>query len=385
MEGTENIGHLQLEVQGRVQRAGRTLATATVVKEYEVIPKCCERSYGGPSIAGTFPFSLGNDQRNCGGISDLGLLFGFNNGTIQVSGRAGSIQEYDPENPTTPINLERILCVTTSPTASNCVPPSSTSPVPVSGGRSIDVTPTIFNPDPPPTFGGTGGAAGVITGSGYYRPNNARTDIERCNATVTGGTINLTSCSDVNFCERVAGSTVADYHCRMNRLRITSGRVYFDTSRGTIALFFNETSSASSSGTVFVGGSADLFHRFCNPEPTPATRGCTLAAPAAQFTRLSFYGGRSHNNFTFRGTGEATSMFIYFSNGTVEIGGSSTANGAIWTNDLLLNGSFLSSTPATSCATVSNGFCVILDGALPGGRGSAFDWVARSPVTTRVY
>lgn len=382
--GEENIGHLQLEVQGRVQRGGRTLATSTVVKEYQVIPKCCERSFAGPLIADTPEFSLGNDQRNCPGISDLGLLFGFNEGTMQVSGRAGSLQEFNPDDPATPINLARILCVTTSPTASNCIPPNSVNPFPVSGGRSIPLIPTTFEVDPPPTFGGTGTPTGIITSSGYYRVRADLADIERCNASVTGGRITLTSCANVNFCERVTGSSVADYHCRMNRIRLTSGTVYFDTSRGSIALFFNETSSASDSGTIFIGGSANIYHRYCSSPPSAST-GCATVAPASQFTRLSFFGNRDHNNLTFRGGGEATSMFVYFANGTVEIGGSATARGAIWTNALQLNGSFLSATPANNCATLSNGFCVIQRGSLPGGRGGSFDWVARSPVTTRVY
>jgi hypothetical protein len=384
--GTENIGHLQLEVQGRVQRAGRTLATATVVKEYQVIPKCCERSYAGPSIAGTPRFSFGNDQRNCPG-ADLGMIFGFNGGTIDVSGSAGLLLEVSDTGTAT--GLEAVLCITSSPTASNCVPPSSDSPIPVSGG-SVPVIPTIFDVDPPPTFGGTGTTTGIITGSGYYRPRADGTDIERCTATVSGGTISLPSCSNVNFCERVTGSSVADYHCRMNRIRITGGsdNLYFDTSRGTIALFFDEPSSASSSGTFYVGGSSRLYHRFCSTPPTGAT-GCSTVAPAGQFTRLSFFGSRNHNDFTFLGGGESSSLFIYFPNGTVQIGGSATARGAIWTNNLQLNGNFTSASPAANCATASSGFCFILRGSQATGAGGAsatiFDWVARSPVTTRVY
>jgi hypothetical protein len=51
--------------------------------------------------------------------------------------------------------------------------------------------------------------------------------------------------------------------------------------------------------------------------------------------------------------------------------------------------SFTSAAPAANCASASSGFCFILRGSLAAGQGGAsaalFDWVARSPVTTRLY
>lgn len=375
--GLENFGYLQLEVQGRVLRPGSstdTLATATVVKEYQVIPKCCNRSYSGPSSSsnGSPLYSFGNDQRACGGTADLGLLFGFNGGSLTVNGTAGSLQEVDSSG--TPISgnsLPSVLCITTSSTASNCVSPTSTNPIPVAGGTTVPVIPTIFDVDPPPTFGGTGTTAGVITSTtkGYYRVKSDLSDIESCTATVSGSNITLSDCEDVNFCERVTGSTVANYHCRMNRIRITGGSdvLYFDTSRGSIALFFNEPGNSNNNGTVYVGGSSRLYHRYCSTPPTGLV-GCTTTAPAAQFTRLSFFGNQTYNDFTFLGGGETASIFIYFPQGNVQIGGNATASGSIWTKDLTMNGSFTSAAPATNCATASSGFCYILPARLPGDR-----------------
>jgi len=393
--GSENFGHIQLEVQGRVQSGSRTLATATVVKEYQVIPKCCFRGYSGPSSTNPItpgPLnSFGNDQRACGGTADLGLLFGFNGGTLSVSGTAGSMQEVDSAgNVLSGNSLDAVLCITTSPTATNCVSPNSTNPIPVSGGGSVPVIPTIFDVDPPPTFGGTGTTAGVITSSGYFRVRSDLTDIERCTATVSGGNITLSACSNVNFCERVTGSTVADYHCRMNRIRITGGSdvLYFDTSRGSIALFFDQPGTANSNGTVYVGGSSRLYHRYCSTAPS-GNQGCTTVAPAAQFTRLSFFGNQTYNDFTFLGGGETASIFIYFPQGSVQIGGNALTRGSIWTKNLTMNGSFTSAAPATNCSTASSGFCYVLRGSQGSGSGGGsaalFDWVARSPVTTRVY
>jgi hypothetical protein len=393
----ENTGFIQLEIQGRVQRNNQTVATATVVKEYEVIPKCCKRSFSGPanSADGTPLSSLGNDLRACDGTADLGLVFGFNGGTLSVSGSAGSVQEVDSTGAVIAGNgsIGSVLCVTTSSTGSNCKSPVSDAPIPIAGGGSVPVIPTIFQVDPPPPFGGTGTAAGIITTSAYLRVNAANNDIEACTTftVATNGSISITpgSCSNVNYCEKVSGSTVADYHCRMNRIRLNGNEsLYFDTSKGTIALFFNQPGTANSNGTVYVGGNARLLHRYCSTPPGN-NDGCTTAAPPSQFTRLSIFGNQTYNDFTFLGGGESASIFIYFPNGNVQIGGNATAAGAIWTKNLQLNGSFTSAAPATNCVTAADGFCYILRGSLSGGTGGAtasvFDWVARSPVTTRVY
>jgi hypothetical protein len=418
--GVENFGLLQLEVQGRVLRPGSntdTLATATVVKEYQVIPKCCNRSFSGPSSNGTgnippIPslgtplFSFGNDQRACGGTADLGLLFGFNGGDLTVNGTASSLQELSFNSTGTQLpntSLQSVLCITTSPTASNCVSPN---PIPVAGGSSVPVIPIIFDVDPPPTIGATIATAESIndikpSNPGYFRvnPNNTN-QMQRCDPTLaTDGSISSivpSTCSVVNFCRRVTGSPVADFHCKMNSIGISGNEeiVYFDTSRASIALFFNEP-PGSTSGTVDLQGNSKLLHRYCGPlnnpsEPLPSdTEGCNTTAPAAQFTRLSFFGNQTYNQFNFRGGGEGTAMFVYFPQGRVLIGNSATANGAIWTKDLTLRGGFTSAAPAANCATASSGFCFILRGSLgPGqGGGSAalFDWVARSPLTTRLY
>jgi len=412
----ENFGLLRLEVQGRVLRPGSetdTLATATVVKEYEVIPKCCNRSFSGPSSDGTEDtplgtplYSFGNDQRACGGTANLGLLFGFNGGALTVNGTASSVQQlnFDPgDNKPLPTlantSLKSALCITTTPTANNCVSPTSTNPIPVAGGSTVPVIPIIFDVDPPPTFGGGGNGGsgkktGVITSSGYLRVKSDLSDIELCTPTGSGSTINIDpkSCEDVDYCERVAGSTVANYHCLMNRIRITGSNdvLYFDTSRGSIALFFDDekTGNSNNNGTAYVEANSNLYHLYCSTPPAD-TRGCPTVAPASEFARLSFFGNQTYNDFTFLGEGETASIFIYFPKGNVQIGSKAAANGAIWTRNLTLNGSFTSAAPAANCATASSGFCYILRGSLGAGKGGGsaalFDWVARSPVTTRVY
>ncbi|MCT0207749.1 hypothetical protein [Synechococcus sp. CS-1332] len=69
-----NSGFITVEVQGRVMRGGTAVATATVTREFEVLPKCCGASFG--SNAAT---NLGADKRACG--VEFGLITGINGGT----------------------------------------------------------------------------------------------------------------------------------------------------------------------------------------------------------------------------------------------------------------------------------------------------------------
>lgn len=69
-----NGGFITVEVQGRVMRGGTAVATATVTREFEVLPKCCGASFGSNAAA-----NLGSDNRACG--VEFGLITGINGGT----------------------------------------------------------------------------------------------------------------------------------------------------------------------------------------------------------------------------------------------------------------------------------------------------------------
>ena len=69
-----NGGFITVEVQGRVMRGGNAVATATVTREFEVLPKCCGASFGSNAAA-----NLGSDNRACG--VEFGLITGINGGT----------------------------------------------------------------------------------------------------------------------------------------------------------------------------------------------------------------------------------------------------------------------------------------------------------------
>jgi hypothetical protein len=76
-----NTGYIAVEVESRVFRNGVQVGTATVTKEFQVLPKCCGGSFGSNDTGGknfTGSGSLGSDSRYCG--VDFGMLVGINGG-----------------------------------------------------------------------------------------------------------------------------------------------------------------------------------------------------------------------------------------------------------------------------------------------------------------
>jgi len=53
------VGYIELEIEGQLLRNGAPAATAFIKREYQVVPKCCERSFRG------LENSYGNDNRSC--------------------------------------------------------------------------------------------------------------------------------------------------------------------------------------------------------------------------------------------------------------------------------------------------------------------------------
>ena len=61
LENSTNLGYIAVTVEGQVLNSGGQVATATVTREYQVVPKCCKLSFG--TVAGLPAY--GNDPRRC--------------------------------------------------------------------------------------------------------------------------------------------------------------------------------------------------------------------------------------------------------------------------------------------------------------------------------
>lgn len=82
-----NKGFITLTVEGQVIRNGVVQSTATVTREFEVLPKCCGASLGSggsgglAASKGSAPTqSLGGESRFCG--VEFGMITGLNGGTV---------------------------------------------------------------------------------------------------------------------------------------------------------------------------------------------------------------------------------------------------------------------------------------------------------------
>lgn len=78
-----NKGYFTITVEAKVVK-GSSISTATVTREYEVLPKCCGASFGsngsgGVTVSSSNSNSLGGDSRFCG--VEFGLIVGLNGGT----------------------------------------------------------------------------------------------------------------------------------------------------------------------------------------------------------------------------------------------------------------------------------------------------------------
>ena len=102
-----NTGLIAITVEGRVYRNGSQVGSATVTKEYEVIPKCCGGSFGSNGSGGknVSTNSLGSDSRYCG--VDFGMIVGINGGKLWSDRSNDKFTQLDTSGSV--INLNHIL------------------------------------------------------------------------------------------------------------------------------------------------------------------------------------------------------------------------------------------------------------------------------------
>jgi len=106
------VGYIELEIEGQLLRNGTPAATAFIKREYQVVPKCCERSFRGPGVD-SGPY--GTDNRFCPGFPQF--LVGTGNsqdrttGGMKVNGNDPELRSRESEGEDRP---EDILCYTTT-------------------------------------------------------------------------------------------------------------------------------------------------------------------------------------------------------------------------------------------------------------------------------
>ncbi len=297
-----NTGHIELAVEGQLLPAdannNQVIATATVTREYPVIPKCCQQSPGGPGQM------FGNDFRWC--TTSPPFVVGLGNDEINANGGVHVLQGAKPElrlrtDPNEP--SPEILCYMPSSRKQACVGDSSITDAGKNKTIPVRTDSLQFPPlpgldeDGKPCVSGTSGCDHNFEGKDAYsievfdQNNGASTNdkdnkyakdylrvhpngehVEICNKKYTAdpaspyyakpaspgaeATLDTTpdivdeSCVNLSqYCARLVRNGLATYHCRIRNIFVNdfgatndanvrqNNTLFIDTSFGPIYLY----------------------------------------------------------------------------------------------------------------------------------------------------
>ncbi|PZU98069.1 hypothetical protein [Cyanobium sp. ULC084] len=280
LDNAANVGYIALTIEGQVLNAGGQVSTATVTREFQVVPKCCKISFG--TITG-LP-AHGNDPRACDNsfprllvgaaleqpgvgsppvaVPPGGVSFADSGAQLRVQNDGST--SVSANKPPDIICLTRSICPGVTGPIDGSVPvrgvgirlpalpvypacPAGQTCTGSSGGIAITSNSICENTGQQVAIVGNTGTqtctqAQVNNGKDYLRVNDTNTGIELCNTTNTNlaapganGEPNLStvivsgSCTPAtgqpninNSCART-GSSAADfaYHCRISSLTVS--------------------------------------------------------------------------------------------------------------------------------------------------------------------
>jgi hypothetical protein len=358
---------IKLQVSGRIQGPnGNTISTATITREYEVVPKCCKRSYGGSTFKTT---TFGIDTRACppGTNSGLGLILGINGAEPTASNSITIFNQLDQ-----PLySALRSDALQNWKSNLNCPSPSSDLCL-TSGSPPLVAYRTEFK-TPIPSFPDPSVQARSVTtrATGQNTPLNyivgKGSNVFQCE------TNNPNTCIPLPSCIRSSG----EYYCRLTSIDSKNTITTFDSSNGAINLFFDSTVPNSKFSYLDLGGNAAIAHVFCTSPTTSSA--CQSPAGITESDKFNIYVS-GIGTLDIKGSSAALATNIFNLNGSTNWagGGSASPNflGRIWTNGLSVNGGSLiikvpESRPTQFCPQINE--CPIGTGESPD-----VDWVARS-------
>ncbi|MFM7466064.1 MAG: hypothetical protein ACKO28_11465 [Cyanobium sp.] len=248
----DSHGYLEVEVDGQVLRNGTVLASSRVVKEFQVVPKCCWRSYGRTLATGDPPAYeiYGNDWRSCEPPSGftpgkLAVLTGLNGGgLITDNGNAWSLRVDGLGK------LNPIICTTPNKTCDG--PDGDTLPdanqvVIDSSDGNIGVT--SFNikiPDPPAIASGgftmgplVANSAQPVNGGNALKTEGITPQDDGQTGIISLPSLGLNQQGNTKFCGYKNGT----YHCSISSIKLPGNKtIQVDTTAAPVYLYFQDPS-----------------------------------------------------------------------------------------------------------------------------------------------
>jgi hypothetical protein len=362
----KGVGAVVIAVQGQALRDGNPIASVTLEKELELVPKCCNVSFGGQHGSVDYGIDESSGTSACISAAQLGLgLLGgagqSNTGAITLRGAATDIETSNG------IPVDPIYCI--AETSAGCA-------IRVSGS---DINVAIIDSELPPakTYPGSG-SPGTFNFSGTNSNNFLYTlsvtsgsgKSKKDYSIVNGSYTNTASLP--SYCT----ATIDTIHCNLSSFNYSGEDVIFVTGNKRIFLYFPNP------GTIIRNtGNGTMAH--CLSLDT-SNGSCTSTPGGAEITRLSMFGCNPSSTCTsqdiaLKGTVDALRMFTYFPAGNVTLAGDSSYEGINWSNEITSNGNPTWIVPGSGLASVF----ALMDMLPSSGDSSsnsliAYDFVARS-------
>ena len=399
-EANDSQGYLEVEVEGQVLRNGVVLASSRVVKEFQVVPKCCWRSYGRTLATGDPPaFEIyGNDWRFCSPPSGftagkLAMLTGLNGGgLVKDNGDAWSLRVEGLGK------LNPIICTTAATTCDgpdgDAAPDASQVVIDSSDGNIGVTSFNIKIPDPPaiPTGGFTMGPLGSnssqqVNGGNALKSEGITPQDDGQTGIISLPSIGLAQQGNTKYC----GFRDGAYHCSISSIKLPGNKIIqVDTTTAPVYLYFQDPS-----GNIDIRGTAGLQHLY-NGAPAAAWQ-----ADRLQIRGEPRNGNPSSQSFEVSGDSVNTAMFVWAPVSTLTFGGNATFKGITWVDNLGFYGNTNVTVPAPNglegdpaadvCPEIlpeKAVYCRLFRDLLKDMSPPiplAFDWVARSETYTKFY
>lgn len=373
-------GTLVLAVQGqKLKSNGTAVASVTLEKTFELVPKCCKVSFGGEHGGLNYAIDSGTKESLCTNPTQLGLglLFGAkdnNTGSITVNGKSVSIADYSG----TPI--DPIYCIASSTTGCTV-------------DRTIADRVAIIDQDLPPAkiYPGSASSKGAITPDDFTTYDSANFLYKICNGGLPGSgkcsnsderyVINGGAASGFpSFCT----STTSTVHCNLTYLDYKGIQLIFLTGSKKIWLYFPDGPANTATTVIRNAGMGQMKHCLTINSTTAE---CLTSPQPFQITNLALFGRNPSSSsdtgsqsVEMYGTADALRLFSYFPTGTFKVVGNSTFEGISWSNRIDTAGNTTWTVPGSGLASVLEMMEMIPSGA--GGSTSnallTYDFIARA-------
>lgn len=403
----ENISYIRLTVEGKASPpGGGGVSLARVTREFEVVPKCCGRSFGLPlDPSAPLPPNAaargvhGKDIRICGasqgGPGELGLVFGINGGKLSDSGYSGRVITLNDAGQE--VRIENVVCALPEDgPATDCAGDSTinTKDGSIPKGYSYD---NLNFPSEGAYFGNATNAwpwfpettTPAITTAGVIDKNVTGLKIDTGNQVVQELRNGVWTTTGVSYCGRApvlanvaTGATEVQYHCKIDTIEVGNTDLVVDTANGTLNLYIT---SKSTKAVDYQGSSAILHERNGVSLQDAGITNCSASAND-WVNNLRIYGTPTDVNppsditstqqIALQGTSELTGFFVWAPYSAVEFRGTADFCGRIWANDLTTKGTPVFRVPPSSADD---------DNKNPALQNKFYDWVARSVSTLRLF